>query len=549
MKKKLVSVLLVLSMALGMTACSSGNTPANTGSNGENEVTNEAAGGTTEDGAATAADIDTSEHVVINYMVTGDKPDGDKAARLDEMMEKLNAILTEKVNAELQIYYISWTDYLSNYNLTLAQMDGSVDLIGTASDWLDAWPNAKNGAFLELSEDMLKTYAPQTYESVSQEHWDLCKYNGEIYLIPEDNYAQWTNHGFIYRQDWAKEAGLTDGVKSWEDLTTYFDYVKTAYPDIIPWDSDGTQFAQMANGWVSSHSKFVAIDGICTGALWGGTQDDLYTITTPAYTDTDMMVEYAKLMKQWDEIGVWKTDVLNNTSSTNRDDFRVGLVAAEQHHTQTWTDLCSATASNTIYEDDEDAEAGFFYFGEETGNVVALSITHGAMAVSAASENPERALMVYDLLRNDPECYRLLCYGIEGVSYEVNDEGLRETPEGYNSDSDNINGMTNWWWGRNDDLEIKDATKNWDAIDKLYAEYDGLKIDYPYGQFVPELDDIQSKIDNINEVYTNYTKQISFGKYPGTAEEIIAEMQAALKQAGIEDVTAALQAQFDELYK
>lgn len=75
------------------------------------------------------------------------------------------------------------------------------------------------------------------------------------------------------------------------------------------------------------------------------------------------------------------------------------------------------------------------------------------------------------------------------------------------------------------------------------------KIDYPYGQFVPEVDDIQSKIDNINEVYTNYTKQISYGKYQGTAEEIVAEMQSALKQAGIEEVTAALQEQFDALYK
>ena len=272
-----------------------------------------------------------------------------------------------------------------------------------------------------------------------------------------------------------------------------------------------------------------------------------YSLT--GFCDTDMMVEYAKLMKEWDNIGVWKTDVLNNTASSNRDDYRIGRVAAEQHHTQTWTDLCSATPSNTIYQDDPDAESGFFYFGEETGNVVALSITHGAMAVSAASKNPERALMVYDLLRNDEECYRLLCYGIEGVSYEINDEGLRTTPEGYNSDTDNINGMTNWWWGRNDDLEIRDATRNWDAIDKLYSEYDSLKIDYPYGQFVPEVDDIQSKIDNINEVYTNYTKQISYGKYQGTAEEIVAEMQSALKQAGIEEVTAALQEQFDALYK
>ena len=49
---------------------------------------------------------------------------------------------------------------------------------------------------------------------------------------------------------------------------------------------------------------------------------------------------------------------------------------------------CSHTSNNTIYDTDEDAETGFFYFGEETGNVVALSITHGAMAVSAGSKNP-----------------------------------------------------------------------------------------------------------------------------------------------------------------
>lgn len=44
-------------------------------------------------------DIDTSEHVVINYMTTGDKPSG-------ESLDNLNAILTEKVNAEIEIYYI-----------------------------------------------------------------------------------------------------------------------------------------------------------------------------------------------------------------------------------------------------------------------------------------------------------------------------------------------------------------------------------------------------------------------------------------------------------
>lgn len=550
MKKKLVSLLLATTMVAGLVGCGSSNggssdTSATTDTKSETSATT-ADTSSTEAASTETADIDTSEHVVITYMTTGGSDEGNGNA---DMLAKLNEILTEKVNAELKIYHIDWTNYLSVYNLTLAQMDGSVDLVGTASDWLDAWPNAKNGAFLELSEDMLKTYAPKTWESVPAEHWDLCKYNGEIYLMPEDNYAQWTNHGFAYRLDWAKEAGLTDGVKSWEDLTTYFKYVKETYGNDLKylWDSDGTQYNQMVGGWITSHSNYVAIDGLNSGAMWGGSKDDLYTVYSPYMTDTDSLVEYAKLMKEWNEIGVFPTNVLNNTSSQNRDEYRVGQVAVEQHHTQTWTDLCSHTASNTIYDTDEDAETGFFYFGEETGNVVALSITHGAMAISAGSKNPERALMVYDLLRNDPECYRLFNYGIEGVQYAIDENGMKYTPDTYDQATQEI--QTNFWWGRNDDLELKDATKNWDAIDKLYAEYDSLKIDYPYGQYIPDVDDIQGKIDNVSSVQEEYMKQISFGLYNGSAEDIVAEYQAALEKAGINDVTAALQSQIDALYK
>ena len=35
------------------------------------------------------------------------------------------------------------------------------------------------------------------------------------------------------------------------------------------------------------------------------------------------------------------------------------------------------------------------------------------------------------------------------------------------------------------------------------------QIAYPYGKFVADVDDIQSYINNINEVNTNYMKQIA----------------------------------------
>ena len=44
-------------------------------------------------------------------------------------------------------------------------------------------------------------------------------------------------------------------------------------------------------------------------------------------------------------------------------------------------------------------------------------------------------------------------------------------------------------------------------------------------------------------------KQIAFGKYSGTAEEIVAEYQAALEAAGINEVTEELQRQISEVYQ
>ena len=529
--KKFFALLLAAMMVLGICAASTAE-----------EITTANA---TDVWAEKWADVDTSEHVVINYMTTGDAPTMGANA---EMLAKLNERLTEVVNAEINIVWISWTDYLANYNLRIAAMDGSIDLIGSATDWLDAWPNSKRGGFLELSPEMLQKYAPVTYATVPQNHWDVCTWNGNIYFIPEDNYSQWTNHGFIYRKDWAKEAGLENGCETWADLTTYVKYVKEAYGDklIALWDTDGTAYP--AGGYICSFAKWRSIDGLASGAIWGGYLDDPYKINCLYLEETDRLVEYAKLMKEWDEIGVWPTDVLSNTGADNRLEFRQGKTALEQHHTQTWTGIVSPKAStdNTMYLDDEDADAGFYYWGKEAGYVTRDLVTHGVAAVSAASKHPERTLMVYDMLRNDKTCYDLFNYGLEGRSYAIDENGYRYTPDTYVADNDSIS--TNWWWGRNDDLEIPSSAMNWDEINALYDEYDKIAVMYPYEAFVFDNSMVQSYINQCNETYNTYMKYICFGQYDVTPEEMVAEFQDALRAAGVDEVTAELQRQIDETY-
>ncbi len=486
---------------------------------------------------AMAAEIDTSKHVVITYLVTGDKPTN----RTDEVLAEINKILTEKVNAELEVYWIEWTNWQTNYNLALATQDGDIDLIGTATDWLDAWPNIQKGAFKVLTEEMLQTYAPQTWANVPAANWDLCKYEGDIYLIPEDEYSQWTNHGFMYRGDWAKEAGLENGVHSWEDLAVYFQYIKDNKEGVIPWDANGNGSSycpQVAGGWQASKVGDIAIEGFPVALFFGDSKEDPYTLSR-YYIEGDELVAFATEMKKWADAGYWRTDVLNYTGDVAKE-MEEGLTGAHQHHTQTWTG-----ERTTMEEKQPGSDLGFFWFGEEMDNIVGLNITHGAMAVAETSKNPERALMVYDLLRNDPEIYRLMQYGIEGDMYTLDEEGYIVRPEGW--DDGTMGVSLNWWWGRRDELELRSSDRDWEAIDALYADYEAVKINYPYGRVVFELGAIQMYLDNLSNVYNTYMPRIVFGLMDDPAA-FVAEFREQLQAAGIEMVMEEVQRQIDAVY-
>lgn len=475
-----------------------------------------------------------NHHVIITYLTVGNKP---TTSGTSEMLVKLNERLTELCNAELEICYIPWYNYGTNYNLKLAEKDGSIDLIGTATDWLNAWSNANLGNFMPLSDEMIKTYAPKTWNSVSPEHWDSCRLNGSIYFCPEDNFTQWTNHGFMYRLDWAKQAGL-NGVHSWEDLTKYLKYVKDN-KNVIPWDSSCSSSTFHADGYIQSKSDYVIIDGVTSTNMIGSHKNDLTKVYSPFYEGNEL-VEYAKLMKEWNDIGVWPKNIVieRGGNRDNREEFCAGLSGMEQHHSQTWYSSVYRQVTTNI----PGADCGFFWFGEESKNIVYQTITHGAMAISAASKHPERALMVYDLLRNDEECYNLINYGIEGVQYKKNSEGYRESIPNSKSIT------TNYWWGRNDALEIRDTKTAWNKFDEMCAEYNKYKIDYPFGKIVWDLTPIASEIADVVDVFGDYMISICYGQNENP-EQYVAEFRVKLKEAGIEKIVAEIQKQLNEFNK
>lgn len=528
--KKLLSLLLAGTMVFSLAGCGNKDAGSKT-----DDASSTATTGTESGTSAEAGTVDTSKHEVINMLVMGNKPSN---GRLEAMLIELNKILNEKVNAELTMTYIEWADWQTQYNVQLLSGDTSMDLITTATDWLFAWENIQKGAFMPLSEEMIQTYAPQTWANVKAENWSACKYNGEIYMIPEDNYVQYTNHGMFYRGDWAAEAGVPE-INNFEDLGTYFQWVKDNKEGVIPWDIAGkNNAAGLIPGYFQSTTQNVLINGINVGnfEFWMGvSKDDPYTITSP-FMEGDAIYEAAELFKKWNDAGYWREDVLNYEGDS-REELYAGTTAADQHHSMTFY----SQVRPQMDQKQPGSETKMFPFSMPSKNLCLPLITHQALSISANSQHPERALMVYDLLRNDEQCYRLFNYGIEGEDYLVTEDGKLDRPEGWDKSVDALD--SNFWMGRNDDLELPEKGW-WEGTQGMIEEYDSYAFDYPYASLVVEKTEIEVQMASMANVLAEYIPQLAYGKY-SDPKAAVDEMREKLVAAGYEDVKANLQAQLD----
>lgn len=521
-KKKALSVALAATLAVSLTACT---TPSSTGTSSTDKATATAAATGT---AAPSGKIDTSEFQTISYVMLGDKP---KNGQFEKVMEKLNAILKQKVNAKLEIKWVEWADWQTKYNLLLASGE-PVDLITVATDWLDTWQNAQKGAFQPLDK-LLPIYAPLTWKEVPPENWAETKYKNQIMLIPEDHYTQWVNHGFLYRGDWAKEFGITTPITDWKSMETYFQGVKDKKPGVVPWDANGTAAGNIG-GYINSYTDAIELP-VSTGLfglIYGKSYDEKYKAYSPILDNT--FVDFAKLMKSWGDKGFWREDVLNYKGD-NRSELEAGKSSVDQHHTQTF--LGERIKMDKLQPG---SDLQFFPFSSTRNNLVSMSITHGGTSIGAKSKHPERALMVYELIRQDPEVYRLMNYGLEGTQYVIKD-GKRFRPDGYDVQRDEF--YSNFWGGRIDKNEIPDGN-DWSGKGALYASYDKIKKPFPYGRFVFDKGPVTNELTAVTQVVGQMGPAILYGK-AGDPVKAVDEFRAKLKTAGFDKLMAEVQKQLD----
>lgn len=364
--------------------------------------------------ANAAPNVEDLPYVELRVFAIADAPrNADLAA---QYYEKLNAMLLEKLNCTIKYDYAAGNDYQNNYQLVMASGE-KYDLIHSGR-WLNFSVNALKGAFMPL-EDLLPEYAPFIYSQVGPEIWEAAKIEGHIYGVPS-TWFEWSECSFFYRLDLVEKYGL-EKPRDFETIAAYLQAVKDNEPDMLPSDDYqsqvyGTMFIpntkyQIVDTMGDRHSNFV-IDP-------SNPRQVLSTIELPEYK------EFMYMMKDWADRGFWPRSVL---SSLEWGVFSVLSGKAAGSFNGQFNNYGWMVPAN------EKANPGWKldYFTYAMGNpdaaLLAPSQTGGGLSVTRNADNPERALMLIDLVHQDQELYDLVRYGMEGINYTLVD-GVVDTSE------------------------------------------------------------------------------------------------------------------------
>ena len=484
--------------------------------------------------AHTEAEIDTSAFVSLTYHVTGDPPVGVPAVE-----EKLNEILRDRINAEFTFKWILWADWSTKYHTLLASGE-PIDMIHTSSTWLRMWQHAQAGAFLELDE-LLPVYAPQVWANTRPDEWEECKVNGSIVAIPGNHYAQYINHGFMYREDWNAAFGYEPvrDIDGWEAYCQGI--VDNAGGDLIPagcvpWNvSGGPGDLGLWDMFQSANRDYISCP-VNNVPIMMKSYDEPYTLVY-AFED-DLIVEFAQKAYDWAERGFWPTDVMNSSADAH-EMMKAGIGGLRQHHVQTYEGM---VADWTRWQYQPGFEIGMFMWSDLTGQIIMDPITHDSTSVSFFCSNPERALMLVEALREDQDLHRMLHYGIEGMHYVIDENGVREEAPDY--DKATMEYFNNAWSIREDKFLLPSVNDWADRMEMRAERCDPKAKPYLYGRFIFDQDPIEAELTAVQEALSANLPAIHYGK-AGDPVAAVEKMRNDLEAAGIRRLIDEMQSQFD----
>ena len=388
----------------------------------------------------TAASVAMAEDLpTITIMFHGSNVTDDTA-----VLEAVNAYIADKVGAKLEVVWGTWGDFDEKVTNILKSGDSSVDMVFTCSWSSDEYNTyAKDGYFVKL-DDLIAEYGADLVAAIPESLMQAATIEGAegmgIYAVNgfKDTATQNT---WDVNVTLLNELGYTlDDFRamSFYDFGELFQKAKEVKGDsFYPFLIEPMVLERMVTG-----SIIVAGDSGSTNLLsLYLNQDDVsaegpYGNVLLNKFGTEVYMKFVEKMHEYYEAGYIDPSLAvaetSNDTRTNAQKTGEYLIGTQSY------------AFGYEYSPDVLSRGIEVAFVPCTDPYVDTTASQGAMmAISTASEHPVESFKFLALLNSDPTLMTLLNYGVEGVHYTLNADGLVEFTDERANYSPWTNGMGN----------------------------------------------------------------------------------------------------------
>ena len=521
--KKLLALLLALTMVIGLVACGS-STPAAT-----KPAETAAAGGET---PAAAPAEKTLEPVTLKIWFHGSTVTPDAS---EKVLKEVNAYLNEKLNVTLEVIWGTWGDF-DTATVTALTGGDDVDMYFTCNWSANEYNKYVRDGYWVRLDDLLPTCAPELLDTIPQGIWDCAVtdgYDGKgIYAVPglKDTATQncWDVNGTLlaelgYDVDAVCAAGL--------------DYFSPEFEEMLQKAKDlkGKDFYPLLIE-AAVLERMVTHSSIITGDIGSGNVLSYYYDAEHPSKDIGSTI-----------VNKFATDEFAKFAAKTYEYAQKGFISPSCQSVATANDYRTATQSTGAYLigtqsyaygceiEYADARKIDVRMVPETAPYMDCTSGQGAMvAISATSKNPERALMFLNLLNTDSKLMTMLNYGVEGYTYNTNADGTITFTDERSNYSPWRNGMGN--------VRILPPTASegltyWKDFAAYYDAAEAL----PMGGFIFDSSELETESAALANVYAEYAFNLMSGAVDPA--KVLPEFQAKLEEAGINEFVAAAQEQ------
>ena len=463
------------------------------------------------DAATDAASGDVTEISVYRCTFNLASPD---EAQVTKVQDAINAYIADKIPVQIKLTDIGSGEYTEKANLAL--QSGEINLLWTAS-WegtIGTNDLVPQNAVYDLTDLLPGT---GVYESMDAGQWEATKYNGKNYFIPvyKDNVE---GYDFMFRQDLIDKFG-------W-DITSVKE-LKDLEPMLADAAGDGlkypflTQKTAMFYRWYINDFDFFTADAASNFvAVDKATNEVVDTVLTPQYK------EFCTLMCEWGEKGYISEDDPNKTTTdttTQTQDWAISW----------WTDIPVNDEADARYGQDVTMQPATDRWAHSTSAL-------GSCYCVTATSTPEQAKACVDfmsLLYTDSKLADLYTFGIEGEDYTYDANGqVTQTSEKYNH---------SMWESASATIVTPLDNEPANKAD-LYKDFNGGAKTSPAAGFRFDKTPVEAQLAACQNVFEQYGFILENGGYAAAdVESTIEAYQAALDEAGYQDVLAEFQNQYN----